>query len=121
MTFTVEKTDDALVITATPKGGETKTATYSYSASDNLLFNADKKNTAVSYGFVLAGVKATIQNMKYIAQDGTVLYDQNKCYNAVGTAPVVKEVTAKAAYTRDYITVSWTDEVPAEGDGLYVL
>ena len=121
VTFTVEKTDDALVITATPKGGETKTATYSYSASDNLLFNADKKNTAVSYGFVLAGVKATIQNMKYIAQDGTVLYDQNKCYNAVGTAPVVKEVTAKAAYTRDYITVSWTDEVPAEGDGLYVL
>ena len=117
VTFTVEKTDDALVITATPKGGETKTATYSYSASDNLLFNADKKNTAVSYGFVLAGVKATIQNMKYIAQDGTVLYDQNKCYNAVGTAPVVKEVTAKAAYTRDYITVSWTDEVPAEGDG----
>lgn len=121
VTFTVEKTDDALVIKATPKGGETKTATYSYSASDNLLFNADKKNTAVSYGFVLAGVKATIQNMKYIAQDGTVLYDQNKCYNAVGTAPVVKEVTAKAAYTRDYITVSWTDEVPAEGDGLYVL
>ena len=48
VTFTVEKTDDALVITATPKGGETKTATYSYSASDNLLFNADKKNTAVS-------------------------------------------------------------------------
>ena len=121
VTFTVEKTDDALVIKATPKGGETKTATYSYSASDNLLFNADKKNTAVSYGFVLAGVKATIQNMKYIAQDGAVLYDQNKCYNAVGTAPVVKEVTAKAAYTRDYITVSWTDEVPAEGDGLYVL
>lgn len=43
VTFTVEKTDDALVIKATPKGGETKTATYSYSASDNLLFNADKK------------------------------------------------------------------------------
>ena len=53
VTFTVEKTDDALVITATPKGGETKTATYSYSASDNLLFNADKKNTAVDIQFQL--------------------------------------------------------------------
>ena len=121
VTFTVEKTDDALVIKATPKGGETKTATYSYSASDNLLFNADKKNTAVSYGFVLAGVKATIQNMKYTAADGTVLYDQNNCYKAEGTAPVVKEVTAKAASTRDYITVSWNNSVEADGDGVYVL
>ena len=121
VTFTVVKTDEGIVIEAAPKGGESKQVVYSYSSSDNLLLNTDKINTAVSYGFVLAGVKATIQNMKYIAQDGTVLYDQNKCYNAVGTAPVVKEVTAKAAYTRDYITVSWTDEVPAEGDGLYVL
>ena len=121
VTFTVVKTDEGIVIEAAPKGGESKQVVYSYSSSDNLLLNTDKINTPVSYGFVLAGVKATIQNMKYTAQDGTVLYDQNKCYNAEGTAPVVKEVTAKAAYTRDYITVSWTDEVPAEGDGLYVL
>lgn len=121
VTFTVVKTDEGIVIEAAPKGGESKQVVYSYSSSDNLLLNTDKINTPVSYGFVLAGVKATIQNMKYTAQDGTVLYDQNKCYNAEGKAPVVKEVTAKAAYTRDYITVSWTDEVPAEGDGLYVL
>ncbi len=119
--FTVVKTDEGLVIEVAPKGGEIKQITYSYSSSDNLLLNTDKSKTPVSYGFVLAGVKATIQNMKYIAQDGTVLYDQNDCYLAEGTAPVVKEVTAKAASTRDYITVNWTDEVPAEGDGLYVL
>ena len=119
VTFTMEKTDDGLIITVTPKDGETKTATYPY--EKNELFKTNVKNTAVSYGFVLAGVKATIQNMKYTAADGTVLYDQNNCYKAEGTAPVVKEVTAKAASTRDYITVSWNNSVEADGDGVYVL
>lgn len=119
ITFTMEKTDAGLVITVTPKDGETKTATYPY--DKNELFKTNVKNTVVSYGFVLAGVKATIQNMKYTAADGTVLYDQNNCYKAEGTAPVVKEVTAKAASTRDYITVSWNNSVEADGDGVYVL
>ena len=119
VTFTMEKTDAGLVITVTPKDGETKTATYPY--DKNELFKTNVKNTAVSYGFVLAGVKVTIQNMKYTAADGTVLYDQNNCYKAEGTAPVVKEVTAKAASTRDYITVSWNNSVEADGDGVYVL
>lgn len=119
VTFTMEKTDNGLVITVTPKGGETKIATYAY--DKNELFKTNGKNTAVSYGFVLAGVKATIQNMKYTAADGTVFYDQNSCYKAEGTAPVVKEVTAKAASTRDYITVSWNNSVEADGDGVYVL
>ena len=71
VTFTVVKTDEGIVIEAAPKGGESKQVVYSYSSSDNLLLNTDKINTAVSYGFVLAGVKATIQNMKYIAQEIT--------------------------------------------------
>lgn len=119
VTFTMEKMDDGLVIAVTPKDGVEKQVTYVY--NKNELFKTNGKNTAVSYGFVLAGVKATIQNMKYIAEDGTVLYDQNECYKAEGTAPVVKEVTAKAASTRDYITVSWNNSVEADGDGVYVL
>ncbi len=119
VTFTAQKTDDALVITATPKDGKTQTATFDY--TKNLLFKADGKNTSVSYGFVLAGVKVTVKNMKYEAQDGTVLYDQNNCYKAEGIAPVVKEVKAQPAATRDYIDVSWTNSVEADGDGMYVI
>ena len=121
VTFTVERTATAIVITATPKGGEKKTISYEYNKSDNLLFKTNGKESSVAYGFVLAGVEAVVQNMKYVAADGTVLYDQNDCYKPAGTAPVVKEVKAEAAKTRDYITVSWSDEVAAAGDGVYVL
>ena len=92
---------------------------YKYTSTE--LFKADKAATAVSYGFVLAGVEATIKNMKYEAADGTVLYDQNKCYKAEGTAPEIDTVTAIGSDTREYIDVSWTNKVEADGDGLYVL
>ena len=59
--------------------------------------------------------------MKYEAADGTVLYDQNKCYKAEGTAPEIDTVTAIGSDTREYIDVSWTNKVEADGDGLYVL
>ena len=119
VTFTVEKSDTELIITATPKGGQTQTAKFDY--SKNLLFKKNGKNTAVSYGFVLAGVKAVVKNMTYTSADGKVLYDQNDCYQAAGVAPVVKSVKAKAAATRDYIDVSWENETDAQLDGMYAL
>ena len=120
VTFTAEKTDDALVITVTPKNGETQTVEYKYS-KDSLLVNENGKASEISYGFVFAGVKATIKNMKYTDASGNILYDQNDCYYVDGLAPVVSSVTAKTAYTRDYITVNWEASREADGDGMYVL
>ena len=117
--FEMVKTDEGLVISVTPKGQKEQQLVYKYTSTE--LFKADKVDTAVSYGFVLAGVEATIKNMKYEAADGTVLYDQNKCYKAEGTAPEIDTVTAIGSDTREYIDVSWTNKVEADGDGLYVL
>ena len=117
--FEMVKTDDGLVISVTPKGQKEQQLVYKYTSTE--LFKTNKADTAVSYGFVLAGVEATIKNMKYEAADGTVLYDQNKCYKAEGTAPEIDTVTAIGSDTREYIDVSWTNKVEADGDGLYVL
>ena len=117
--FEMVKTDDCLVISVTPKGQKEQQLVYKYTSTE--LFKTNKADTAVSYGFVLAGVEATIKNMKYEAADGTVLYDQNKCYKAEGTAPEIDTVTAIGSDTREYIDVSWTNKVEADGDGLYVL
>ena len=117
--FELVKTDEGLAISITPKDDKEQQIVYKYSST--MLLQTDRENTAVSYGFVFAGVKAVIQNMKYTAEDGTVRYDQNACYYAQGTAPVVESVTAQQAETRDYITVSWTNSVEADGDGMYVL
>ena len=117
--FELVKTDEGLAISITPKDDKEQQIVYKYSST--MLLQTDRENTAVSYGFVFAGVKAVIQNMKYTAEDGACLYDQNACYYAQGTAPVVESVTAQQAETRDYITVSWTNSVEADGDGMYVL
>ena len=117
--FEMVKTDEGLAISVTPKGQTEQQLVYKYTSTE--LFKTDKAATAVSYGFVLAGVEATIKNMKYEAADGTVLYDQNKCYKAKGTAPEIDTVTAIGSDTREYIDVSWTNKVEADGDGLYVL
>ena len=117
--FEMVKTDEGLAISVTPKGQTEQQLVYKYTSTE--LFKTDKAATAVSYGFVLAGVEATIKNMKYEAADGTVLYDQNKCYKAEGTAPEIDTVTAIGSDTREYIDVSWTNKVEADGDGLYVL
>ena len=117
--FEMVKTDEGLAISVTPKGQTEQQLVYKYTSTE--LFKTDKVATAVSYGFVLAGVEATIKNMKYEAADGTVLYDQNKCYKAEGTAPEIDTVTAIGSDTREYIDVSWTNKVEADGDGLYVL
>ena len=117
--FEMVKTDEGLAISVTPKGQTERQLVYKYTSTE--LFKTDKDATAVSYGFVLAGVEATIKNMKYEAADGKVLYDQNKCYKAEGTAPEIDTVTAIGSDTREYIDVSWTNKVEADGDGLYVL
>lgn len=107
--FEMVKTDEGLVISVTPKGQTEQQLVYKYSGTE--LFKTNKAGTAVSYGFVLAGVEATIKNMKYEAADGTVLYDQNKCYKAEGTVPEIDKVTAIGSDTREYIDVSWTNKV----------
>ena len=117
--FEMVKTDEGLAISVTPKGQTERQLVYKYTSTE--LFKTDKAATAVSYGFVLAGVEATIKNMKYEAADGKVLYDQNKCYKAKGTAPEIDTVTAIGSDSREYIDVSWTNKVEADGDGLYVL
>ncbi len=72
------------------------------------------------YGLVVSDASVTITNMRYTAEDGTILYDQNACYYPEGTMPAVISVTAQAADSREYIDVSWTGSVP-EGDGTYVV
>ena len=59
--------------------------------------------------------------MKYYGSSGELLYDQNDCYEAVGTTPVVAEVKAEAAKSRENIVVSWNSSVEADGDGRYVV
>ena len=98
--FELVKTDEGLAISITPKDDKEQQIVYKYSST--MLLQTDRENTAVSYGFVFAGVKAVIQNMKYTAEDGTVRYDQNACYYAQGTAPVVESVTAQQAETLHY-------------------
>lgn len=120
--FTAEKKSEdgevTFVITATPQGGETYT---SESSESNLLFDGDMENAEISFGFILADAVATVTNMKYYAADGTVLYDQNNCYAAIGEAPVVTSVQASVADTRDAIIVSWNSEELPYGDARFVV
>lgn len=120
--FTAEKKSEdgevTFVITATPQGGETYT---SESSESNLLFDGDMENAEISFGFILADAVATVTNMKYYAADGTVLYDQNDCYKAIGETPVVTSVQASVADTRDAIIVSWNSEELPYGDARFVV
>lgn len=116
--FTAEKTEDGFVITATPEGGETYTMT---SDNDDTLFGGNVENAELSFGFILADASVTVTNMKYYNADGNLLYDQNDCYEAIGTAPVVTAVRASSADTRDAIVVNWSISEAADGDGRYVI
>ena len=116
--FTAEKTADGFVITATPEGGETYTMT---SDNDDTLFGGDVENARISFGFILADASVTVTNMKYYNTGGNLLYDQNDCYEAIGTQPVVTAVRASSADTRDAIVVNWSISEAADGDGRYVI
>lgn len=116
--FTAEKTEDGFVITATPEGG----ATYTMNSSDSdALFSSGVANANISFGFIVANATVTVTNMKYYDADGDLLYDQNDCYDPVGTAPVITAVRASSAPTRDAIIVSCSISDPADGDGRYVI
>lgn len=113
--FTIERSaattraaSDQVIITATPEGGETYTMTRECEGN-------------VSFGLILAGASVTVTNMKYYDADGKSLYDQNNCYSPVGTEPVITNVYAEPAETRDSIIVSWRYSTAAFGDGRYVI
>ena len=119
--FTAEKKDGNFVITALPEDGEASVMTYNYGDSKMLLFKDNGKDSSVSLGFIVANASVTVTNMKYYGSSGELLYDQNDCYEAVGTTPVVAEVKAEAAKSRENIVVSWNSSVEADGDGRYVV
>lgn len=106
------------MITATPQGGETYTM---QSSNSDSLFAGGVQNAEISFGFLLADVEVTVTNMKYYDENDTLLYDQNHCYEPIGTKPVVNNVQAVIADTRDAIVVSWNSSELPDGDGRYVL
>ena len=103
-----QKTGDNIVITLTPEGGQ------EYTADLPCL-------ETCSLGFAVANADATVTNMVYTAEDGTVLYDQNDCYEPIGQAPIVTAVEAVAEGTREAIHISWQISTPASGDGYYLV
>ena len=116
--FTAERTEDGLVITAVPQTGQQFVMV---SSDSDALFAENGENTEISFGFILADASVTVTNMKYYDIDGTLLYDQNDCYNPIGTKPVVSSVQAAVADTRDAVNVTWNSTELADGDGRYVL
>lgn len=107
--FRAEKSGDAWKMTAVQEDGTVWT------------YEHECESSPVSFGLIFAGVKAEVENMKYTSADGTVLYDQNSAYEAVGTKPVVTSVSAAVNSTREGITVSWHSAEEASGDGVYVV
>ena len=100
--------------------GASSKFSYKYNSSDYKLFDSNGSSTEVYYGFAIANITATVTNMKYYDADGNILFDQNEYYNPIGSAPVVKSVSATADESREFITVNWSGE-SVSGDGKYVL
>ncbi|MDD6573366.1 MAG: pectinesterase family protein [Thermoflexaceae bacterium] len=117
--YTVYKADDAFYIESVWSEG-TYTSKFNYNDTSFVAFRDNGSATPVYYGLMLAGVNADVKNMVYYDKDGNVLYDQNKYYNPIGTAPVASSVSATAAADRTYIDVTWTGS-QVYGDGKYVL
>ena len=111
--FTAERTEDGLIITAVPESGQRFVM---LSSDSDALFAENGEDTEISFGFILADASVTVTNMKYYDADGTLLYDQNDCYEPIGTKPVVSFVQAAVAETRDAIYVTWNSREPADGD-----
>ena len=113
--FTAERTANGFVITVTPDGGETYTMT---SSNSDVLVSG---NGEVSFGFILANASVTVTNMKYYDANEDLLYDQNDCYQAIGTAPQASNVRAVPVSTRDAINVMWNTTDLPYGDAHYVI
>lgn len=111
----ITRSDDGLTLETVNSEGKSAPKTMKYDP----LYAADS-SVALSYGFVLNNVSATVTNMVYSKVDGTVLYDQNEYYEPMGTAPVATSVTAVAAADRTKIDVTWNGDT-ASMNGKYVL
>lgn len=98
------------------KKTETYTKKTAYSAAKSFL----NPGGDVWYGLMVSNRDVVVKNMVYTAEDGTVLFDQNKYYDPVGDVPVVSAVTAVAAEDRTKITITWTAD-NAVYDAKYVL
>nr|WP_304218152.1 pectinesterase family protein [Fredinandcohnia onubensis] len=78
-------------------------------------------NTSVKYGFGFANVNAVITNLTLKDDNGNELYNQNKAYEPIGTAPTVSSVESPVVSSdRTKVTVNWSGETP-DGDGAYVV
>ena len=97
-----------------------KSYTEKYSSGYQYTANASTYDDALRFGILFNNVIASVTNMKYYDAAGNLLYDQNKYYLPLGTAPVVTGVTATAAEDRTKIVLSWTAG-DAEYDANYVI
>ena len=113
--FKVTKGTDGITLEVVNAEGKSNPKTMKYDS----LYVSDA-NDDIMYGLILNNVTATVTNMVYTAEDGSVIYDQNTYYDPMGTAPVIKSVSAVPAADRTKITVSWTGD-EAKYDGKYVL
>lgn len=81
----------------------------------------DNLDASIRFGIAFSNVDAIITNLKLEDLSGTVLYDQNDVYDAVGSAPVVTAVSQPVvSEDRTSITLSWDGETP-EDDGAYMV
>ena len=69
----------------------------------------------VRYGFAFTGVVADISNVYIKDTEGTILYDMNDYYVAVGVAPEIANAKAVVAEDRRSIDLSW--DITKEGSG----
>lgn len=120
----VKKTNEGVYFEAVNSSGNSNPKTMKYADlkySDGSKLNwITGQSDEVQFGFILAGVTATITNMIYKDANGNVIYDQNTYYDPMGSVPVATSVTAAASGDRTKITVSWEGDKP-KYDGKYVL
>lgn len=69
----------------------------------------------VRYGLAFSGVTAEISNLTLKNAEGTVVYDQNDYYVAVGVAPVITNAATEVASDRKSMNITW--DVAEEGSG----
>ena len=69
----------------------------------------------VRYGLAFSGVEAEISNLTLKNAEGTVVYDQNDYYVAVGVAPVITNAATEVASDRKSMNITW--DVAEEGSG----
>lgn len=121
LSYTVERVAADQIKFIVKAGDKEYSYTEKYSSSSpQYTANASTYDDALRFGILFNNVMATVTNMKYYDAAGNLLYDQNKYYLPLGTAPVVTGVTATAAEDRTKIVLSWTAG-DAEYDANYVI